>query len=57
MIEVDRNELAVQLRHMFIEKRLNLVRLNQERLRVLGGEVHEWENFWLVLDLSVASQP
>jgi hypothetical protein len=39
------------------KKGMKLVWLNQERLRVIGGEVCERENVWLVSDLSLARQP
>ena len=51
VIEVHRNRLADLLHDLFAEKGLKLVRLNQQRLRVIGSELRERENFWLVSDL------
>jgi hypothetical protein len=57
VIEVHRYELVGQLRDIFAEKGLKLVQLNQQPLRVIGGELRERENLWLISDLGVACQP
>jgi len=51
VVEVHRHEFADRLRDIFAEKGLKLVRLNQQPLRTIGGELRERENFWLVSDL------
>ena len=51
VIEVHRHELADLLRDIFTEKGLKLIRLNQQQLKIVGGEERERENFWLVSDL------
>jgi len=56
VIEVHQYELVGQLRDIFAEKGLTLVQLNQQRLRMIGGELRERENSWLVSDLGVACQ-
>jgi hypothetical protein len=57
VIEVHRHELVGELRDIFAEKGLKLVQLNQQPLRVIGGELRERENLWLISDLGVACQP
>lgn len=57
VIEVHRHELVGQLHDIFAEKGLKLVQLNQQPLRVIGGELRERENLWLISDLGVACQP
>jgi hypothetical protein len=57
VIEVHQHELVRQLRDIFAEKGLKLVQLNQQRVRVIGGELRERESLWLVSDLGAACQP
>lgn len=48
LIEVHREPYLEELRHMFAAKGHMLRQVNQQPLPVLGGEVRDAENWWLV---------